>query len=66
MRSTAKRLSFNRSRGTSAKQYFFGSHDAAPARAPYQRNEYSGNLSGPILIPHLYNGRGPQLLLCQL
>ncbi len=50
-------LEFNRSRGTSAKQYFFGSHDAAPARAPYQRNEYSGNLSGPILIPHLYNGK---------
>ena len=48
---------FNRSRGTAAKAWFNGAHALAPARAPYQRNEYGGNLNGPILIPHLYNGR---------
>jgi Carboxypeptidase regulatory-like domain len=50
-------LWFNRSRGTAAKPYFFGAASAAPARPPYQRNEYSGNLSGPIYIPHFYNGK---------
>jgi hypothetical protein len=44
---------FNRSKGTSAKSYFSG----ASARPPYQRNEYGGNLSGPVLIPKIYNGR---------
>lgn len=48
---------FNRSRGTAAKAWYPGSQAAAPARAPYQRNEYGGNLSGPIFIPHLYDGR---------
>jgi Carboxypeptidase regulatory-like domain/TonB dependent receptor len=48
-------LEFNRSRGTAAKLWY---PDAdAPARPPYQRNEYGGNLSGPIYIPHLYNGK---------
>lgn len=50
-------LWFNRSRGTGAKPYFFGASSAAPVRPPYQRNEYSGNLSGPVYIPHLYNGK---------
>jgi hypothetical protein len=50
-------LWFNRSRGTAAKPYFFGAASAAPARPPYQRNEYSGNLNGPIYIPHFYNGK---------
>jgi hypothetical protein len=50
-------LEFNRSRGTGAKPYFFGPSSAAPVRPPYQRNEYGGNLSGPIYIPHLYNGK---------
>ncbi len=50
-------LEFNRSRGTAAKPYFFGTRAAAPMRPPYQRNEYSGNLNGPVYIPHLYNGR---------
>jgi outer membrane receptor protein involved in Fe transport len=50
-------LEFNRSRGTGAKPYFFGASSAAPVRPPYQRNEYSGNLNGPVFIPHLYNGR---------
>ncbi len=50
-------LEFNRSRGTSAKPYFFGAASAAPARPPYQRNEYGGNLNGPIVIPHFYNGK---------
>ncbi len=44
---------FNRSKGTGAKSFFSGSQ----ARPPYQRNEYGGNLSGPIVIPRLYNGR---------
>jgi len=46
-------LEFNRSKGTSAKQYFGGSQP----RPPYQRNEYGGNLSGPVYIPKLYDGR---------
>ena len=48
---------FNRSRGTAAKQWFNGPRASAPGRAPYQRNEYGGNLNGPIYLPHLYNGR---------
>jgi len=44
---------FNRSKGTGAKSYFSGSQ----ARPPYQRNEYGGNLSGPVFIPNLYDGR---------
>ncbi len=46
-------LEFNRSKGTSAKEFFAG----ALPRPPYQRNEYGGNLSGPIYIPKLYNGK---------
>ena len=44
---------FNRSKGTSAKSFFNGS----TPRPPYQRNEYGGNLAGPVFIPHLYDGR---------
>jgi len=44
---------FNRSKGTSAKPYFNGSSP----RPPYERNEYGGNLAGPILIPKIYNGK---------
>lgn len=46
-------LEFNRSRGTSAKEFFAG----ALPRPPYQRNEYGGNLSGPIYIPKVYDGK---------
>ncbi len=46
-------LEYNRSKGTSAKSYFSG----AQARPPYERNEYGGNLSGPIFIPKVYDGR---------
>lgn len=46
-------LEYNRSKGTSAKSYFSG----AQPRPPYERNEYGGNLSGPIFIPHVYDGR---------
>ena len=46
-------LEYNRSKGMGAKTYFGG----AQPRPPYQRNEYGGNLSGPIWIPHLYAGR---------
>jgi hypothetical protein len=47
---------YNRSKGTGAKTNFLGTGQA-PARPPYQRNEYGGNLSGPVLIPHVYNGK---------
>lgn len=40
-------LEYNRSKGTSAKSYFGGSL----ARPPYERNEFGGNFSGPILLP---------------
>lgn len=46
-------LEYNRSKGTGAKNYF----GAGSPRPPYERNEYGGNFSGPVLIPHLYNGR---------
>jgi hypothetical protein len=46
-------LEYNRSKGMGAKTYFGG----AQPRPAYKRNEYGANLSGPITIPHLYNGR---------
>jgi hypothetical protein len=46
-------LEYNRSKGTGAKTFFAGSLP----RPAYQRNEYGGNLSGPVFIPHLYDGR---------
>jgi hypothetical protein len=46
-------LEYNRSKGTSAKAFFGG----ALPRPAYERNEYGGNLSGPIFIPKLYDGR---------
>ena len=49
-------LEYNRSKGTGAKTYNFSTAAAAP-RPPYQRNEYGGNLAGPIFLPHLYDGR---------
>ena len=45
-------LEYNRSKGTSAKQYF-----SSGARPAYERNEFGGNFAGPIVIPHLYNGK---------
>ena len=44
---------FNRNRFLAAKQYFAGSLPLPK----YNRNEFGGNFSGPIVIPHLYNGR---------
>lgn len=46
-------LEYNRSKGTAAKNYFGG----GSPRPPYERNEYGANLAGPIVIPHLYNGK---------
>ncbi|MFZ1939973.1 MAG: TonB-dependent receptor [Terracidiphilus sp.] len=46
-------LEYNRSKGTGAKTYFGGSLP----RPAYERNEFGGNVSGPIFIPHLYNGK---------
>ncbi len=44
---------YNRSKGMGAKEWVAG----ASPRPPYQRNEFGGNFSGPIVIPHLYNGK---------
>jgi hypothetical protein len=46
-------LEYNRSKGMGAKTYFGGSLP----RPRYQRNEYGANLSGPISIPGIYNGK---------
>jgi hypothetical protein len=54
---------FNRSKGTAAKTDYLPPTGTAPPRPPYQRNEYGGNLSGPIYIPHLYNGKDRSFLL---
>ncbi|HEX4758526.1 MAG TPA: carboxypeptidase-like regulatory domain-containing protein [Terracidiphilus sp.] len=48
---------FNRSKGTAAKTYSFTTPATTPARPPYERNEFGGNLAGPIWIPKLYNGK---------
>jgi hypothetical protein len=50
-------LEYNRSRGTAAKAWEDLPPSQVPARPPYQRNEYGGNLNGPIYIPHVYNGK---------
>jgi hypothetical protein len=50
-------LEFNRSKGTGAKAYSFKTPALTSARPPYERNEYGGNFSGPILVPNLYDGR---------
>ncbi len=46
-------LEFNRNRFLAAKN-FFATQLPNPA---YNRNEFGGNFSGPILIPKLYNGK---------
>jgi hypothetical protein len=45
-------LEYNRSKGTQAKYYF-----SPGPRPTYERNEFGGNFAGPIVIPHLYNGK---------
>jgi hypothetical protein len=49
-------VEYNRDKGTGAKPYSFAGA-AAPARPPYERNEFGGNITGPIRLPH-YDGRG--------
>ncbi|MBN9616184.1 MAG: collagen-binding protein [Acidobacteriales bacterium 59-55] len=46
-------VEFNRVAATAAKSYFAG----ALPKPKYIRNEFGGNFSGPISIPHLYNGK---------
>ena len=46
-------LEFNRIAATAAKSYLAG----ALPKPKYVRNEFGGNFSGPILIPHVYNGK---------
>jgi len=46
-------LEFNRVAATAAKSYFAGNLP----KPKYIRNEFGGNLSGPIIFPHLYNGK---------
>ncbi len=43
---------YNRSKGTQAKYYYAGSNP----RPTYERNEFGGNWSGPVILPH-YNGK---------
>lgn len=50
-------LEYNRGRGTAAKAWEALPASQVPPRPPYQRNEYGGNLNGPVYIPHLYNGK---------
>ena len=47
-------VEFNRIAATAAKTYSFGLVQPKPQ---YIRNEFGGNFSGPIRIPHLYNGQ---------
>ncbi|GAA3751376.1 TonB-dependent receptor [Terriglobus aquaticus] len=47
-------VEYNRGKGTSAKNYYF-QNNQAPARPNYERNEFGGNVTGPIMFPH-YNG----------
>jgi Carboxypeptidase regulatory-like domain len=35
---------------------YFSNQDGVP-RSEYRQNQYGGTLGGPVLIPHLYNGR---------
>ena len=44
---------YNRNREFAAKN-FFATQLPNP---PYNRNEYGGNFGGPIVFPHLYNGK---------
>lgn len=46
-------VEFNRVAATAAKSYFAG----ALPKPKYIRNEFGGNFSGPIVIPHVYNGK---------
>lgn len=50
-------LWFNRSKGMNAKPWQNTTHAKASARAAYERNEYGGNFSGPVSLPHFYDGR---------
>ena len=43
----------NRNRLLAARNFF----STSPQKPKYNRNEAGGNISGPVYIPHLYNGR---------
>jgi len=45
-------LEYNRSKGTQARYYYEG----GSPRPTYERNEFGGNFSGPLVLPH-YNGK---------
>lgn len=49
----ATALAFNRNRFLAAKN-FFATHLPLPQ---FNRNEFGGNISGPIVLPSLYNGK---------
>lgn len=44
-----------------ARPYFFKDPESptqtAPLKAPYRQNQYGGTLSGPVLLPKLFNGK---------
>lgn len=46
-------LAFNRNRFLAAKN-FFATHLPLPQ---YNRNEFGGNISGPVVLPSIYNGK---------
>jgi len=46
-------LAFNRNRFLAAKN-FFATHLPLPQ---YNRNEFGGNISGPVVLPSVYNGK---------
>ena len=52
-------LEFNRNRVMAAKNFFA----TQLPKPPYNRNEFGGHLSGPLVIPHLYDGRNKTFFL---
>jgi len=52
-------LEFNRNRVMAAKNFFA----TQLPKPPYNRNEFGANLSGPVIIPHLYNGKNRTFFL---
>jgi hypothetical protein len=46
-------VEFNRNRFSAAQDFFHTSQRLAE----YNRNEFGGNVSGPVFLPHVYDGR---------
>ena len=52
-------LEFNRNRVMAAKNFFA----TQLPKPPYNRNEFGASLSGPLYIPHVYDGRNKTFFL---